>query len=102
MSYPVEALSACRGLLASGGSVIVVDERTGDNFAAPASEMERLFYGFSVMHCLPVGMVGDGAAGTGTVMRADTVEAYARGGGFTEFEVLPIEHDVFRLYRLRG
>jgi hypothetical protein len=35
-------------------------------------------------------------------MRPDTVEAYARAAGFTSFEVLPIEHDVFRLYRLRS
>jgi 2-polyprenyl-3-methyl-5-hydroxy-6-metoxy-1,4-benzoquinol methylase len=102
MSYPVDALAACRGLLTPGGSVIVVDERTEERFTAPASELEQLFYGFSIMHCLPVGMIGDGAAGTGTVMRPDTVEAYARAAGFTSFEVLPIEHDVFRLYRLRS
>jgi len=41
--------------------MFIGDERTEDAFTAPASEVERLFYGFSVFHCLPVGMVGKGA-----------------------------------------
>ena len=51
-------------------------------------------------HCLPVGMVGEDAAGTGTVMRADTVRAYGEQAGFSGFEVLPIDNDFFRFYRL--
>jgi len=54
------------------------------------------------MHCLPVGMVGDEPAGTGTVMRAGTVRRYAEEAGFTRFEVLPIENDFWRFYRLSG
>jgi 2-polyprenyl-3-methyl-5-hydroxy-6-metoxy-1,4-benzoquinol methylase len=100
MSYPVAVLAAVRGLLAESGSVLVGDERTEDAFAAPASDLERLYYGFSVMHCLPVGMVGEGAAGTGTVMRADTVRRYATDAGFREVEILPIESDFYRFYRL--
>jgi hypothetical protein len=34
-------------------------------------------------------------------MRTDTLRSYATEAGFSEVEVLPIEHDVFRLYRLR-
>jgi 2-polyprenyl-3-methyl-5-hydroxy-6-metoxy-1,4-benzoquinol methylase len=101
MSYPVEVLRACRGLLAKGGAVLVGDERTADAFGPDASELERLYYGFSILHCLPVGMVGEGAAGTGTVMREQTVEEYARGAGFTSFEVAPIENDFWRFYLLR-
>jgi ubiquinone/menaquinone biosynthesis C-methylase UbiE len=100
MSYPVRVLSACRGLLVEGGSVVVADERVPDEFDPPGDEVERLYYGFSVLHCLPVGMVGEGAAGTGTVMRAGTVRQYAQQAGFTEFEVLAIEHDFYRFYRL--
>ena len=40
--------------------------------------------------------------GTGTVMRADTLRRYATEAGFADVEVLLIEHDVFRFYRLRG
>ena len=100
MSYPVKALAAARGLLADGGSVLVGDERTADRFEVPAGEFERLLYGASILHCLPVGMVGEGAAGTGTVMRVETVRRYAEEAGFSGFEVLPIEHEFYRFYRL--
>jgi ubiquinone/menaquinone biosynthesis C-methylase UbiE len=102
MSYPVEVLRTLRGLLAEGGSVIVGDERTAERFSLDAGPVERLYYGFSVLHCLPVGMVGEDPAGTGTVMRESTVRAYARQAGFAEFEVLPIENDFWRFYRLSG
>jgi 2-polyprenyl-3-methyl-5-hydroxy-6-metoxy-1,4-benzoquinol methylase len=101
MSYPVEALRAARELLADGGLVLIADERTEDKFTAPASDRERLFYGYSVFHCLPVGMIGEGAAGTGTVMRADTLKRYAEEAGFSSCEVLPIEADTWRFYLLR-
>jgi SAM-dependent methyltransferase len=100
MSYPVKALEAARGLLADGGSVLVGDERTADRFEAPAGEVERFLYGASIFHCLLVGMVGEEAAGTGTVMRTETVRRYAEEAGFGGFEVLPIEHDFYRFYRL--
>jgi SAM-dependent methyltransferase len=100
MSYPVEVLSTCRDLLGDGGSVVIGDERVADAFTAPGDDLERFYYGFSVLHCLPVGMVGEGAAGTGTVMRVGTVRRYAEEVGFTGFEVLPIENDFYRFYRL--
>jgi hypothetical protein len=101
MSFPVDVLRACRNLLADGGAVLVGDELTADSFSPNASELERLYYGFSILHCLPVGMIGEGAAGTGTVMRASTVEEYARSAGFTRFEIAPIENDFWRFYVLR-
>jgi SAM-dependent methyltransferase len=100
MSYPVDVLRTLRGMLADGGTVIVGDERTEDSFQAPAGDLERFYYGFSVLHCLPVGMVGDDPAGTGTVMRTGTVRGYAEEAGFSGFEVLPIENDFWRFYRL--
>jgi hypothetical protein len=45
-------------------------------------------------------MVGEGAAGPGTVMRTATVEAYAGEAGFSAVEVLRIESDFWRFYRL--
>ncbi len=101
MARPVEALRAARGLLAEGGSVIVADERAGEHFTAPAEDpLDRLFYGFSVLHCLPVGRVDQPSAATGTVMRPHTLRQYADAAGFSRAEVLPIEHDVWRFYRL--
>ena len=101
MSYPVDVLRAARGLLAERGVVFIGDERTEDAFTAPAGEIERLYYGFSIFHCLPVGMVGEGAAGTGTVIRAETVRRYAEEAGFSTCEVSPIESDIWRFYLLR-
>ena len=100
MSYPVTVLAACRTLLADGGCVIVGDERVPDEFDPPGDEVERFYYGFSILHCLPVGMVGEAAAGTGTVMRSSTVRSYAEQAGFSGFEVLPIDNDFYRFYRL--
>jgi len=101
MSYPVDVLRAARGLLGQDGVLFIGDERTEDAFTGPAGEIERLYYGFSVFHCLPVGMVGTGAAGTGTVIRAETVRRYSEAAGFSSCEVLPIENDFWRFYLLK-
>ncbi|MBA2326375.1 MAG: class I SAM-dependent methyltransferase [Actinobacteria bacterium] len=101
MSRPVEALAVARALLADGGSVLVVDERVADAFTAPGDEVERMMYGWSILHCLPVGLAEQPSAATGTVMRADTVRRYAADAGLSQVEVLPVENDFFRLYRLR-
>jgi 2-polyprenyl-3-methyl-5-hydroxy-6-metoxy-1,4-benzoquinol methylase len=100
MSRPVEALRAMRSLVGEDGAVLVVDERVGETFAAPGDEIERLMYGWSVLHCLPVGMADQPSAGTGTVMRPATLRRYATEAGFSEIEILPIENDLWRFYRL--
>ena len=102
MSRPVEVLRSLRGLAAEDGAVIVMDERVADTFTAPGDEVERIMYTYSILCCLPVGRSEMPSASTGTVMRADTLRRYATEAGFAEVEVLPIEHDVFRFYRLRG
>lgn len=100
MSRPVEVLRALRGLVAEGGAVIVMDERVADAFTAPGDEVERLMYTYSILCCLPVGLADSPSAGTGTVMRTDTLRRYAAEAGFAEVEVLPVEHEIFRFYRL--
>jgi 2-polyprenyl-3-methyl-5-hydroxy-6-metoxy-1,4-benzoquinol methylase len=100
MSYPVDVLRATRGLLLDGGRVLIADEKTAARFALDSGDVERLYYGFSVLHCLPVGMVGENAAGTGTVIREDTVRGYAEQAGFSDCEVAPIENDFWRFYLL--
>ena len=96
---PVGILRTMKRLAGDSGAVLVVDERTEDAFTVPASEMERLFYAFSTLHCLAVSMQG-GGAGTGTVIRADTLRAYAADAGFSTVDVLDVEHPQFRLFRL--
>ena len=96
---PVGILRTMRRLAGDDGAVLVVDERAEEAFTVPASEMERFFYGFSTLHCLAVSMQA-GGAGTGTVMRPNTVRRYAEDAGFTSVEILDVEHPQFVLYRL--
>jgi 2-polyprenyl-3-methyl-5-hydroxy-6-metoxy-1,4-benzoquinol methylase len=100
LSKPVEVLTTVRRMLAPGGTLIVADERVADAFHAPADSIERIFYGYSVLSCLPAGMLDKPSAGTGTVMRRSTLERYAAEAGFRQVSVLPIEHDFLRFYRL--
>lgn len=102
MPDPVGVLAAMRRLAGSEGVVIVMDERTEDRFTAPGSEAERLLYGYSLICCLPDGMSQQPSAATGTVMRAETLGDYAARAGFSRTETLPLEHDLFRFYRLRS
>jgi SAM-dependent methyltransferase len=99
MNHPVEALRTARNSLAEGGSVVVADERVSDGFTAPGDEVERFNYGWSILHCLTVGMIDDDSAGTGAVIRSDTVRKYATESGFARVDVLPIDHDFWRFYR---
>ena len=74
--------------------------RQGESFSPDADEVERLMYGFSNVICLPDGMSHGHSVGTGTVMRPDTLRGYARQAGFDDIEILPIETDFWRFYRL--
>jgi SAM-dependent methyltransferase len=56
VSRPVEVLRRVRDLLADGGSVILIDEKVEDEFTAPASDLERYHYGWSIVSCLPDAM----------------------------------------------
>lgn len=100
MSNPVGALRAMRGLAKEGATVLVADEKVAEEFTAPADDLERLMYGWSALHCLPVGMVDADSAATGTVMRPGRLRQYAREAGFADIEVLPVEADFWRFYRL--
>jgi hypothetical protein len=100
MAHPVQALAAARSMLTSEGAVLVGDEKVAARFAAPGDEMERFNYGWSAVHCLAAAMTEDDSAATGTVIREETVRAYATEAGFGSCTVLPIEHDFLRFYRL--
>jgi SAM-dependent methyltransferase len=101
MNHPVAALRAARNSLAPGGSVLVADERVAECFTAPGDELERFNYGWSILHCLAVGLLDADSAGTGTVIRPDTIRSYAEQAGFGRVDVLQINHDFWRFYRLQ-
>lgn len=101
LARPVEALAMMRRLGKADATYLVMDENVAATFDAPTENpVERLMYAASVLHCLPVGRADTPSEATGTVMRPATFEGYAHRAGFTAVEILPIEHDLFRFYRL--
>jgi SAM-dependent methyltransferase len=101
MPDPVSVLATMRRLAEPDGVVVVMDERVAETFTAPGDEVEQVMYGWSITCCLPDGLSHTPSEGTGTVMRPATLEGYARRAGFGGIEVLPVEDDFFRFYRLR-
>jgi SAM-dependent methyltransferase len=101
MARPVAALRGVRAMLADGGAVVVADEKVGDAFTAPADPMESYHYGWSLLSCLPGAMGDPETAATGAVMRLGTLRRYAAEAGFADVEVLPIDNEAWRFYRLR-
>lgn len=100
MNDPTAALASMRALRGPGGTVLVADERVADHFTTDVEAGERFQWGFSALHCLPTAMTAPPRAATGTVMRTPTFREYAKSAGFADVEVLPIEHDFWRFYRL--
>jgi len=100
MPRPVDALRTARGMLEPSGSVLIADELVEDEFAAPASELERYHYGWSVVSCLPAAMGDPGTSATGAVLRPATLRRYAREAGFSAVAVLPLSTETWRFYRL--
>lgn len=101
MARPREALLAFRQALSPGGALLIADEKVAEHFHAPAGEMERLMYGWSVVHCLPVSLADPPSAAIGAVIRPETIHTLARDAGFGRVDVLPVDAGFFRLYHLR-
>jgi SAM-dependent methyltransferase len=97
---PVEFLATMGRLAAGDGALIVGDMNVAERFTAPGDDVERLMYGYSILICLPDARSHPDSAATGTAMRPETFARYATEAGFREVEVLPIETDFWRFYRL--
>ena len=100
MARPVDVLRSLRTALAPGGSILIADEKVADRFHAPGDEIERLMYGWSIVHCLPVAMADSPSAAIGTVIRTDIVRELAAAAGFASVDVLKVNAGFFRIYRL--
>jgi 2-polyprenyl-3-methyl-5-hydroxy-6-metoxy-1,4-benzoquinol methylase len=99
LADPVRVLDAMRRVTARG-AVLIIDENADEQFTAGGDPIQRLLYSFSILHCLPAGRHGDHSVATGTVMRPATFRGYASAAGFERVDELPIEHPMFRFYRL--
>jgi SAM-dependent methyltransferase len=97
---PVEALRHARMASLPGGTVIVMDEAAADTLTAPGDALQRFFGAASALWCLPQGLVGPNPEPIGTLMRTDMLADLADRAGYAKSEVLPVEHDVWRFYRL--
>ena len=62
--------------------------------------IQRLLYGFSVLHCLPAGRTHEHSAATGTVMRPATFEGYATRPASRRSTSSPSSTTFFRFYSL--
>jgi SAM-dependent methyltransferase len=102
MGDPVGVLRQVRSVLAVGAPLLVADERVADAFTAPGDELERLNYGWSVLHCLPATRATAPVIANGTVLRSPTVRQWAGEAGFSRVEELPIANDFWRFYRLEA
>lgn len=80
--------------------MLIADERVAERFTAPADEVERFMYGWSVLHCLPATIDESDAVANGTVLRESTVRDWAHQAGFHHVQTLPIDNDFWRFYRL--
>ncbi len=102
MGDPAGALRTARRLVSADGTVLVGDERVADTFTAPGDDLERLNYGYSVLHCLPATLAENPVEANGTALRAPTVRRWADEAGFKRVEELSIDFPFWRFYRLAG
>ena len=101
MTQPATVLASIRRMLRSDGVALIADEKTEDTFTAPAGDAERLYYGFSILTCLPAAMTEQPTAAIGTVIRADTMARLGSEAGFSNVERLDEpELDMLRFYRM--
>lgn len=95
------ALRAARRLLTDDGVVFIGDARAAERFSAPGDVIERLLFGFSVLHCLP-----NRPPHRDTVGRHRHGDAARHGlphateAGFSSSEVMPVDHHLWRSYLL--
>ncbi|WP_353807875.1 class I SAM-dependent methyltransferase [Agromyces sp. SYSU T00194] len=100
LPHPVDVLRAMRDAVRPGGTVVIMDEAVADAFAPNAGDLDRLMYGYSLFVCLPDGRSHGSSAATGTVMRPDTLRAYAREAGWSDVRVIVPEFGFWRFYEL--
>jgi 2-polyprenyl-3-methyl-5-hydroxy-6-metoxy-1,4-benzoquinol methylase len=99
MAHPVQALAQARQAARPDGTVIVMDERVADTLTV-GDPTETFFAAASVLWCLPQGRVEPDSEAVGTVMRPHHFRRLAQDAGWTDVEILPIDHPFWRFYRL--
>jgi len=97
---PLEALQSVHHLLAADGLFSMVDIAACSSQAGNREHpLGTFLYTVSLMHCLPVGLVG-GGAGLGMMWGREQATALLAEAGFTQVEVGPVPGDPFNLHYL--
>ncbi len=101
MAHPVTAIAQAKAAVAAGGTVIVMDERAEE---APivGDPVQTFFATASVLWCLPQGRVEPDSEAVGTVMTPSRFRRIAQDAGWSDIEILPIDHPFWRFYRLHA
>ena len=99
MAQPAAALRGIRRALATDGWFLWSEAPASDRLEENTGLLGRSLYGASCMHCMTVSLV-NGGAGLGTVVGEGTVRRLASEAGFSSCEVLPVEHQLHRIYAL--
>ena len=101
MAYPIEALRKMKELVSTdGGAVLVGDVKMEDKLQDKNDFAGRLYYNFSVLLCLPQSMAYTNSEATGAAMTPSTFKRYVNEAGFSKIDTLPIEHFIWKFYRL--
>ena len=100
MAQPVAALGGVRRALATDGCFLWSEAPASDRLEENTGLLSRSLYGASCMHCMTVSLA-NGGAGLGTVVGEGTVRRLASEAGFSSCEVLPVEHQLHRVFVLR-
>ena len=100
MAYPIESLRKMKEIVSTNGGVLVGDVKMEDKLQDKNDFAGRLYYNFSVLLCLPQSMAYTNSEATGAAMTPSTFKRYANEAGFSKIDTLPIEHFIWKFYRL--
>ena len=95
---PLAALRGVHALLKPGGAFSMVDIAAGSRLADNRDHpMGAFLYTVSLMHCMPVGLVG-GGTGLGMMWGREKAVAMLNEAGFDSVSVAEIPQDAFNLH----
>lgn len=101
LADPDAVLAAVRSALAPNGVLVIADEKVAPRFTTPGDELERMMYGWSVVHCLPASLAEPDSAAIGTVIRPGHVRLLARQNGFGSCSISEVDGGFFNIYVAR-
>lgn len=97
-THPLDALKGVHHCLAHEGIFSMVDIASSSNLADNLSHpMGSFLYCVSLMHCMPVGLVG-GGSGLGMMWGRQKACEMLKEAGFTHVEVAEIPNDSFNFH----